>query len=249
MSEPKSYEIVDLASDELRRLIGIFLGHVIMHYGLWFTQASMKFGVGEAIELEQGIVERHFQRALARLAPHFNIKTTDGVPEILFEKSREELLLLISDIAKTWVTGDGLWFQSIETPYGMGPAKAVNDSCWSIFARLEAFKIMRFLGVNETDMLNTLERALKLRIYSSINAHSTERDENGNLLFYMTECRVQSARRHKGMDDYPCKSAGITEYTEFALGINQDILTECVWCPPDRVPDKQFCAWKFSLKK
>ncbi len=249
MFQDNNLELVDLGNDELRKVVGLFLGHVVTHYGIWFTQATLRLGVKEALALEQGVAQRHFQSAMTRLAPHFNIETREGIPAILFEKSREELLLLISDIAKLWVTGDGLWFQAIEGPHGMEPAKAVNDSCWSIFARLEAFKIKSFLETNEMDILDTLEKALKLRIYSSINSHSSERDEDGNLLFYMTKCRVQSARRRKEMSDYPCRSAGIVEYTEFALGIDPKIVTECVYCPPDRVPDQQFCAWRFSLRK
>ena len=249
MSQDKTFEIVDLGNDELIKIVGMFVGHVITHYGIWFAQAALKLGLSEALVSEHDVAQRHFQSAMTRLAPHFNIETRNGIPAILFEKSREELLLLISDIAKMWVTGDGLWFQAIEGPHGMGLAKVVNDSCWSIFARLEAFRIKRFLSVNEMDILDTLEKALKLRIYSSINSHSSERDEDGNLLFYMTECRVQSARRRKQMNDYPCKSAGITEYTQFALGIDPRIITECVYCPPDRVPDQQFCAWRFSLKE
>lgn len=249
MQKDRSYEIVSLGNDELRQIAIMFLGHVITHYGMWFTQASMKLGVSDAMGFEQKVAQRHLQNALSRLAPHFNIEIKEGLPEILFKKSREELLLLIADLAKTWVTGDGLWFQAIESPYGMETAKSVNDSCWSIFARLEAYKIKSFLSVEGADSLDALEQALKLRIYSSINAHSAERDKDGNLLFYMTECRVQSARRRKGMEAYPCKSAGIIEYTEFALGIDPNIVTECVYCPPDRVPDQQFCAWKFSLNR
>ncbi|MGC8659850.1 MAG: DUF6125 family protein [Desulfomonilaceae bacterium] len=247
--EKKSYEILDLDNDGLIRLAGMFLGHVITHYGIWFTQAVLRFGVADTVTMEEKVARRHFEIAMARLAPHFNIETRDGLPAILFNKSREELLLLISDLAKTWVTGDGLWFQSIEDPHGMAMAKAVNDSCWSIFARLEAYKIKSFLGPEDKDSLSYLEQALKLRIYSSINSHSVKRDEDGSLIFSMTECRVQSARRRKEMDDYPCKSAGLTEYTEFALGIDPNIVTECLHCPPDRASDQDFCAWRFSLKR
>ena len=249
MFQTKSYDVADLPEDELRTLIGTFFGHIIMHYGMWFTEASMKLGAAKALEFEHSIAQRHFKMALTRLAPHFNIEIKDGIPEVLLKKSREELLLLLGDIAKTWVTGDGLWFQAIEGSEGMDTAKQVNDLCWSLFARLEAFKIKSFLRTESEGALEILEKALRLRIYSSINAHSAEWDAEGNLIFYMTECRVQAARRRKQMDDYPCKSAGITEYTEFALGIDPAIVTECLWCPPDRVPDKLFCAWKFSLKK
>lgn len=248
MSQVKSYEIVDLENKELIRLVGMFLGHVLAHYGMWFTETSRILNNKKALEFEADILPRHFHATFARLAPHFGIETTDGIPEVLLKKSREELLLLISDIAKTWVTGDGLWFQAIEGSEGMVQAKTVNDSCWSLFARLEAFKIKGFMGLEVKSGLDVLEQALKLRIYSTINAHSTEWDAEGNLLFNMTECRVQAARRRKDLDDYPCKSAGITEYTEFALGVDPNIVTECVWCPPDRVPNQQFCAWKFSLK-
>ena len=248
MSKIKSYEIVDLDNEELIKVVGMFLGQVVTHYGIWFTQAALKLGVPETLVLEKSVVQRHFQSVMARLAPHFNIETRDGIPAILFEKSREELLLLISDLAKTWVTGDALWFQAIEAPYGMEPAKAVNDSCWSVFAQLEAYKIKSLLGLEGKDALDVLEQALKLRIYSSINAHSAKRDEDGSLIFSMTECRVQSTRLRKEMDDYPCKSAGMTEYTEFALGIDPNIVTQCLYCPPDRVPDQQFCKWRFSLK-
>jgi hypothetical protein len=158
------------------------------------------------------------------------------------------LLLLIADIAKTWLTGDGLWFQAVEDSAGMDAAKEVNDNCWSHFAFMEAYKIRKHLGVGDRGGLEALNMALKLRIYSSINAHSASWDADGNLLFTMTECRVQSARRRKELEDYPCKTAGMIEYANFARGIDPRIRTDCVWCPPDRVPDEEFCTWRFSVE-
>jgi hypothetical protein len=63
----------------------------------------------------------------------------------------------------------------------------------------------------------------------------------------MNDCRVQSARKRKGLDDYPCKSAGIIEYSTFAAAIDTRIKTECIGCPPDKHPDEWYCAWKFSI--
>ena len=248
MVESGSFEIENLEHADLIRLIGIFLGHVTIHYGIWFTEASRIIGLERTLECENNIVHRHASGAIKRLAPHFRSHIEDDISTIFSTKPRNELLILIRDIAKTWVAGDGLWFQAIEGKEGMALAKNVNDSCWSIFARLESFKILDFLGIDGNGGLDTLDKALRLRIYSSINSHSSEWDQEGNLLFRMIECRVQQARRRKGMPDYPCKSAGIREYTEFARGINPDIVTECVWCPPDEVPDSHFCAWKFRLK-
>jgi hypothetical protein len=113
---------------------------------------------------------------------------------------------------------------------------------------VEAFKIRQYLELGEAGGLEALEKALKLRIYASINAHSVSWSDDGALLFTMTECRVQSAPSRKDLEHYPCKTAGIVEYTHFAKGIDPRIKTECVWCPPDRVPDEEFCTWRFSLQ-
>ena len=67
------------------------------------------------------------------------------------------------------------------------------------------------------------------------------------LVFEMNNCRVQSARNRKGLDDYPCKSAGLVEYSTFATAIDDRIKTECLGCPPDSHPDNWFCAWRFVI--
>jgi hypothetical protein len=69
-----------------------------------------------------------------------------------------------------------------------------------------------------------------------------------SFVFQMNECRVQAARKRKGLDDYPCKSAGLVEYAYFARTIDFRIETECVGCPPDAHPDEWFCAWRFTMK-
>ncbi|MFW5855438.1 MAG: DUF6125 family protein, partial [Thermodesulfobacteriota bacterium] len=47
--------------------------------------------------------------------------------------------------------------------------------------------------------------------------------------------------------DYPCKSAGLVEYSYFAAGIDPRIRTECIGCPPDPHPEDWFCAWRFTM--
>jgi hypothetical protein len=135
----------------------------------------------------------------------------------------------------------------VESSLGMTAAKMVNDTCWSHFGQVEAFKVSKHLGLSLNGGLEALERALHLELYSTISAHTATWEKDGSLVFTINECRVQSSRRRKEMDDYPCKSAGMTQYTRFAQGIDPCIKTECVYCPPDAVRDDQFCAWRFSL--
>ncbi|HMK34322.1 MAG TPA: DUF6125 family protein [Desulfomonilaceae bacterium] len=247
MQTGKPTDVTELSREGLLEMVSLLLGDVLVHYGMWFTETVKHMGVRTALEREKEVLKQYYPLAANRLAPHFGIEMTDGLPTALASKSREELLLLIADIAKTWLTGDGLWFQALEAKFDMNRAKVVNDVCWSHFAHMEAFKIKQFLELGDSGGLHALEQALSLRIYSTINAYSTSWDLDGSLLFKMTECRVQSARRRKDMEDYPCKSAGIIEHTEFATEIDSRISTECVWCPPDRVPDQEFCTWRFRM--
>lgn len=247
MPDVKSFETTDLSKDQLIKLIGLYVGEVLAHYGMWFAETSRRVGVENTLDMESRAIEKFFSSIGARLYPLFGIPIKDGLPVALLNKSREELLICIGEIAKTWLTGDGLWFQEVESQKGMSEAKSINDSCWSLFAKMEAFKIKKFLDLPDFGGLKALDAALKLRIYSTINAHSSRWDDNGSLIFSMTECRVQSARRRKELNHYPCKSAGLIEYSDFAKAIDPRIKVECVWCPPDRVPETEFCSWCFTI--
>ena len=87
-----------------------------------------------------------------------------------------------------------------------------------------------------------------MRVYARINRQSFEDDGPRAFIFRMDECRVQVARKRKGLDDYPCKSAGLVEYAYFARAFDARIKTECIGCPPDAHPDDWYCAWRFSLE-
>jgi hypothetical protein len=248
MLDERSLETTELSKEDLIGLVGLYLGELFVHYGLWFAETVRHHGTEKALGLEEEVLDQYVPRALQRLAPHFGIEMEGKLPRALAAKSKEDLLLLIGDIAKLWLAGDGLWFQAVESSMGMRDAKLVNDACWFHFALMEAFKIRRCLRIGPDQGLKGMEQALKLRIYCNVNAHSTSWEADGSLLFTMTECRVQSARRRKGLEDYDCKSGGIVEYSQFAAGIDPRIKAECVWCPPDRIPTDEFCKWRFRLE-
>ena len=56
--------------------------------------------------------------------------------------------------------------------------------------------------------LEALERALNLRLYAVINSQRTEwSDDRKRLHFFMDVCRVQEARRRKGLPDLLAKAS------------------------------------------
>jgi hypothetical protein len=172
----------------------------------------------------------------------------DGIPSFLLDMDADKLKLLKDRMAKNWLVTDGVWFQTVEFSKGMNDAKRCNDSCWAQFSPVEAHSIGKFLELPENPGLEGLKKALGFRIYESINSQSIVEETGDSFVFQMNRCRVQDARKRKGLDDYPCKSAGLVEYTYFASAIDKRIHTECLGCPPDSHPDEWYCAWKFTLR-
>jgi len=162
--------------------------------------------------------------------------------------SKEDLKKMLSNFAKNWLAHDGLWFQAVENAYGQEQAIALDIEAWKRFSPIEAKRIKTFLNLPEKGGLEALEKALNLRLYAILNEQRSER-VGERLRFYMVDCRVQSARKRKGLDDFPCKPVGIVEYSTFAETIDPRIQTRCLTCPPDPHSDDFYCGWEFWVEE
>jgi hypothetical protein len=161
--------------------------------------------------------------------------------------SHEKLLELTKNFAKNWLAHDGLWFQAVEKIHGIDEAIALDTQAWSRFSPVEAKRIKEFLSLPERGGLEALKTALDYRLYAVLNVQHSEIKDN-LLRFFMNDCRVQSARKRKGLPDFPCKSVGIVEYSTFASEIDPRIKTRCICCPPDDHPEEYYCGWEFWLE-
>jgi len=166
---------------------------------------------------------------------------------LLETESRESLLALLEDMAKRWLAHDGLWFQAVEKEYGMEAAIKMDASAWEKFSVAEADKIMKFFQIPQNGGIPALKKALGLRLYAFINKQEIIDVDDNKIIFRMNKCRVQSARHRKNMPDFPCKSVGLVEYTNFAKAIDPRIQTRCIACPPDEHPSDYYCAWEFWI--
>jgi hypothetical protein len=198
----------------------------------------------KALDILEQVREKSIPLQIERI-----IKTFGAQENPLVKLSRERLLSLLNASAANWLANDGIWFQTVEFKEDMNDAKRCNDTCWTRFSPLEARAIKRFLGLPSSPGLEGLKEALKFRIYACINVQSIVDEGPGSFVFQMNNCRVQSARKKRGLSDYPCKSAGLVEYRTFAETIDRRIRCECIACPPDEHPSEWFCAWRFSLEK
>ena len=167
---------------------------------------------------------------------------------ILNDMSKEELIRIIVDDAKNWLAHDGLWFQAVEKRDGIDVAIEADIEAWRHFTVIEAKRIMERLEMKPGGGIPALVECLKHRLYARLNLQDVIEQSDDRVVFRMLDCRVQSARKRKGLDDFPCKSVGIVEYAEFAKTVDPRIRTRCIACPPDEHPDTFWCAWEFVVE-
>ena len=159
---------------------------------------------------------------------------------------QEVVLQELTDAAKNWVAMDGLWFQAVEEVYGMDAALAMDRMVWEQFAVIEARRIKERLVLPDKGGMDALEIAFKNRLISLLNKLEILRPDEKTLIVTLKTCRVQAARKRKGMAEFPCRSIGLVEFPVFARTIDPRIITECLSCPPETLPSTPYCSWKFT---
>ncbi len=247
MAEKNCEKPEEMDQEAASRFVMDMFHRIIVHHVLWFREVEHQVGMKKALKILEETYPNSMGRQLKRLSKDLGFEMKDGVPGPLLDMPREKLFTLMDSVAKNWLANDGLWFLAVEGSHGMNDAKRCNDSCWTRYSPFEAWSIKRFLGLSEHPGIEGLRQALNFRMYARLNVQSTI-DEGPNCIqFQMNDCRVQSARKRKGLEDYPCKTAGLVEYSYFAEAIDSRIQTECIGCPPDPHPEEWFCAWRFRI--
>jgi hypothetical protein len=232
---------------ETVRLILDYTHRIMMHHAMWYAEVQHQFGREKAMEIMQKVCDQSYNIMLTRLSKVLQFDIEDELPGPLMQLPERDLEALKEGLSVNWLANDGVWFQAVEKTYGMFDAKRCNDSTWAQFSPLEAWSVKRLLRLPERPGLEGLKKALQYRLYAAVNKQEIAEETDNSFVFKMLDCRVQSARRRKGMEDYPCKSAGIIEYRSFAETIDPRITTECIACPPDTLERNWFCGWKFTI--
>jgi len=238
-----------LGQEDLARLAVDMLHRTLVHHVFWFKEVEHQMGTEEALKIMSDAYPKSYNIQMNRLAKLFGFEMVNGVPKAFIDMPQEKLLELVTGLGANWLANDGIWFQAVEFKHGMNDAKRCNDTCWAKFSPFEAWSIKRYLNLDDKPGLDGLKKALQFRMYARLNIQSIIEESPTSIVFQMNDCRVQSARKRQGLDDYPCKSAGLVEYSSFARAIDPRIQTECIGCPPDAHPEEWFCAWRFTLNE
>lgn len=246
--KPPAQDVQELETEALVDFVVDIFHRTMIHYGLWLREAEHNLGLANALELEDQVFKASLANQMKRLGKILGFAVDEaGVPLALKGLGRDKLMDLATGQSINWLASDGLWFQAVESRFGMNDAKRINDTCWVRYSPYEAGRIKRLLGLAEQPGLEGLKAALAFRTYGLVNRQSIVEEGPDSFVFRMNECRVQAARKRQGLPDYPCLSVGSVEYPAFARSIDARIQTECVGCPPGEHPENWYCAWRFSL--
>jgi hypothetical protein len=224
-----------------------FFHRIVMHYAFWYNETERQFGREIAFKILNDAWERTSEIQLKRMLKIF-ADDTENQAVLNLNIDDRKANEIEKALAVNWLANDGIWFQAIEFTRGMNDAKRVNDSTWAQFSPFEARTIMRKYNMGINSGLEGLKFALQHRLYAFVNKQEIIDETETSIVFRMNECRVQLARNKKGLDDYPCKSGGLVEYTTFAETIDSRIKTEVISCPPDPHPEDYYCAWRFYME-
>ncbi len=233
-----------ISKDLKIRLVKDFLYRSAIHFTQWYYEVKHQLGEEKSFEILSEVWTQSQELKTRRWVNFYHSLNNKNLLEI----SDNELNELLQIIAKSWLANDGIWFQAVEFKYGLNEAKRCNDSCWAQFSPIEAWSIKKLLGMEKQPGIEGLEKALFYRLYAFINEQEIAEKTKNRLVFRMNRCRVQEARQRKSLPDYPCKSAGIVEYSRFAESIDSRIKTRVIACPPDPHPAEWFCAWEFTIE-
>jgi len=237
----------DLSKSQKVKLILDFWHRTMMHHTIWYGEVMHQFGREKALEVMKVAFGNAYKIHMKRLSVVLGFEIEEDVPAPMLDFTDEKIEELRSKVAVNWLATDGVWFQAVEFSKGMIDAKRCNDSAWAQFSPFEAWSIKEFLNLPENPGLEGLKTALNFRLYATVNKQSFEEESERSFIFRMNDCRVQTARKRKGLDDYPCKSGGMVEYSTFAEAVDSRIKTECIGCPPDKHPDNWYCSWRFYV--
>lgn len=167
--------------------------------------------------------------------------------EQLNKLPKEKILDYLETVYKNFWTLQNNWMVQTEKKYGHEVATDFDTLCFGRQLEVAAYRLKSFLKLG-----NDIPALIKVFEWGLIEEPGTERDliqvDNKKMIYRVTKCAMQLARKERGAPELPCKPAHMGCIDKMAKAVNPKFEVLRSMAPPDKHPEDVWCEAEIGLR-